>query len=73
MTFHIEQGITQSVFQGTSAVMLVDYADYLEDVFDMSVDPPGCWVLGSPFNDFDAVNSGTLYQWHAPQAFDIIT
>ena len=73
MIFHIEEGLTQTVFQGTSAATLIDYADYLDDVFDMSVDPPLCWVPGSPFNTFESVNPGTLYQWHAKQAFDIIT
>jgi hypothetical protein len=74
MIFHIEEGLSQTVFQGTSAAILIDYVNYLYDVFDLSNAPYyECWTPGSPFNTFDSVKPGTLYQWHAKQAFDIIT
>lgn len=75
ITFSVPAGVSTLVFQGEHSVLMDDYVQYLDNVWNLDKDPPTLWAANSPFNKYQlsSFDPGTKYQITAKEAFDIIT
>jgi hypothetical protein len=79
MVFHVPAGGYEAVFEGTSAVPISDYIQYIGFVVELTMPPERQWektfTTGSPFNrdDFTHFVPGIKYYWKNVEPFDIIT
>jgi len=76
MMFHVPEGFSESIFEGSTYVELSAYEDKLNSVFKTSSMPFKCWApptLNNPFNSLKIVEPGSPYHWNAKVSFDIIT